>query len=83
MTLGERAFNLKRMINNQRGVTCKDDILPPRMLTLKKKGEDFDFDVPPLEPMLEEYYTLRGWSAEGRPKTDVIHRLGLDAFSSL
>ena len=37
MTLGERAFTLKRTINNQRGITDKDDLLPPRMLTLKKK----------------------------------------------
>ena len=81
MMLGERAFTLKRMINNLRGITRKDDILPPRMRTLKKQGEGFDFDVPPLSPMLSEYYDLRGWTEEGRPKAETIRRLGLDGFS--
>jgi len=80
--LGERAFNLKRMINNLRGISRKDDILPPRMRTLKKQGDGFDYDVPPLFPMLSEYYDLRGWTEEGRPGTETIHRLGLDAFSA-
>lgn len=82
MTLGERAFTLKRMINNRRGITRKDDILPPRMRTLKKQGDGFDFDVPPFFPMLSEYYDLRGWTEEGRPRKETIHRLGLDEFAN-
>jgi aldehyde:ferredoxin oxidoreductase len=81
MGLGETAFTLKRMINNQRGISRKDDILPPRMRTLKKKGEGFDFDVPPLLPMLSEYYELRGWTEEGRPGPETIKRLGLEGFA--
>lgn len=80
MIPGERAFNLKRMINNRRGITRKDDILPPRMWTLKKKGEGFDFDVPPLFSMLSEYYDLRGWTEEGRPGKETLARLGLNEF---
>lgn len=38
---------------------------------------------PPLLPMLSEYYDLRGWTEEGRPKSDTITRLGLDEFASL
>lgn len=80
MALGERAFTLKRMINNRRGITRKDDMLPPRMRTLKKQGGTIDFDVPPLLPMLSEYYDIRGWNEEGRPRPETISRLGLDAF---
>ncbi len=80
VTYGERAFTLKRMINNRRGITRKDDILPPRMRTLKKVGGTIDFDVPPLFPMLSEYYDLRGWTEEGRPAQDTIARLGLEPF---
>ncbi len=83
LTLGERAFTLKRMINNQRGISRKDDMLPPRMLTLKKQGGEIDFDVPPLLPLLAEYYDLRGWTEQGCPSPRVIARLGLEAFSSL
>jgi aldehyde:ferredoxin oxidoreductase len=77
---GERAFTLKRIINNQRGVTRKDDLLPPRMRTLKKRGEGFEFDVPPLFPLLSEYYELRGWTEEGRPGQETLSRLGLEDF---
>jgi aldehyde:ferredoxin oxidoreductase len=80
MTLGERAFNLKRMINNRRGITRKDDLLPPRFRTLKKRGGNIDFDVPALFPMLADYYDLRGWNEEGRPQEETIRRLGLEIF---
>ncbi len=82
MALGERAFTLKRMINNRRGITRKDDMLPPRFRTLKKRGGNVDFDVPALLPMLSEYYDLRGWTEEGRPTPETIRRLGLEAFRS-
>ena len=83
MTIGERAFTLKRMINNLRGISRKDDNLPPRMSTLKKQGEGIDFDVPPLLPMLSEYYDLRGWTEQGKPGQETISRLGLSAFIHL
>jgi aldehyde:ferredoxin oxidoreductase len=81
MLLGERAFTLKRMINNRRGITRKDDMLPPRMRTLKKQSKTIDFDVPQLMPMLSEYYDLRGWTEEGRPDAQSIERLGLREFA--
>ena len=46
------------------------------------EGEGFAFDVPPLLPMLSEYYDLRGWTEEGRPDKDTINRLGLDEFAT-
>ena len=71
MACGARGFQLKRMINNRRGVTRKDDNLPPRLRTLKKVGQDLDFDVPPLNPLLSDYYDLRGWTEEGRPSMSI------------
>jgi aldehyde:ferredoxin oxidoreductase len=82
MALGERGFTLKRMINNRRGITRKDDMLPPRFRTLKKQGDTIDFDVPHLLPMLSDYYELRGWTEEGRPKPETIRRLELEAFGA-
>ena len=78
MEAGERGFNLKRMINNRRGISRKDDILPPRMRTLKRSGDDYSYDIPPLLPMLSEYYDLRGWTEEGRPSQGTVDRLGLN-----
>ncbi len=77
MKVGERGFNLKRMINNRRGVSRKDDILPPRMRTLRRSGPDYAFNIPPLLPMLSEYYDLRGWTEEGSPSQETLDRLGL------
>jgi len=82
MALGERAFTVKRMINNRRGISRKDDILPPRFRTLKKRGGTIDFDVPALQPMLSDYYELRGWTEEGYPNPETIRRLGLEAFGA-
>ncbi|MHB8765005.1 MAG: aldehyde ferredoxin oxidoreductase family protein [Deferrisomatales bacterium] len=79
LALGERSFTLKRMINNRRGITRKDDLLPPRMRTRKKRGEEVDLDVPPLAPLLSDYYELRGWTDEGRPGPETLARLGLNA----
>ena len=81
MAVGARGFNLKRMINNRRGITRKDDQLPPRMRTLKKVGDDVDYDVPPLSQLLSDYYELRGWTEEGRPGAAVIRDLGLEAWA--
>lgn len=80
MAIGERGFQLKRMINNRRGITRKDDNLPPRLRTLKRVGQDINFDVPPLNPMLSEYYDLRGWTEEGRPAHNTATKLGLEEF---
>jgi aldehyde:ferredoxin oxidoreductase len=30
-----------------------------------------------IDKMLPEYYELRGWDKEGRPKKDTLDRLGL------
>jgi aldehyde:ferredoxin oxidoreductase len=32
--------------------------------------------------MLSDYYELRGWTEEGCPKPETIHRLGLEAFEA-
>ena len=77
LLFGERIFNLKRMINVSRGISRKDDTLPPRMLTLKRKGKDYLHDVPPINQMLSDYYDLRGWSEDGRPTRETQERLGL------
>lgn len=80
MSLGERGFTLKRMINNRRGISRKDDLLPPRWRTLRKVGEGVNFGVPPIAPMLSDYYDLRGWTEEGRPAAATVRRLGLEVF---
>ena len=74
---GERLFNLKRMINLRLGVTRADDTLPRRLLTHPRPSGSAAGVLPDLETMLEEYYQLRGWTAEGVPTDEKLRELGL------
>jgi len=77
MTIGERIYNLKRLINVRRGISRKDDTLPPRLLTAKRgRGAGKD-NLPHLGRMLNEFYSFRGWSEEGIPTEDKLTQLGL------
>jgi aldehyde:ferredoxin oxidoreductase len=78
MKVGERLFNLKRMYNVRLGVSRKDDVLPPRFLTLNRTGEGLTNQLPPLGRLLSDYYGHRKWSEEGIPTQEKIAELGLD-----
>jgi aldehyde:ferredoxin oxidoreductase len=60
LSAGERIFDLKRSFNVREGITSADDILPVRVAT-GPGGKN-------LERLLGEYYSLRGWNAEGVPE---------------
>jgi len=74
---GERIFNLKRLYNVRCGISRKDDVLPPRFLTLKREGEGLTPNLPPLGEMINNYYQVRGWSEEGIPLPGKLEDLGL------
>ena len=67
MRTGERIFNAKRLINVGRGLTRKDDYLPKRLLTVRQRDDIGPVDPEGMERMLNEYYRLRGWDANGAP----------------
>lgn len=78
--LGERIWNLIRLYNLREGMTRQDDDLPYRM------REEALPDPPAtgrklsrqdLDSMLDEYYQLRGWDADGVPKAAKLAELGL------
>lgn len=77
MSLGERIFNLKRLINHRLGARKRDDWLPERFFTVPRRE-----DIPPVSPadlqrMLKEYYQLRGWTGEGIPSRKKMRELGI------
>lgn len=80
MSIGERVFNMKRIYNNACGISRKDDTLPPRILTHKRRSGGAADNLPPLGRMLSEYYQHRGWDDEGIPTREKIEELGLDEF---
>ncbi|KAF0108641.1 MAG: aldehyde:ferredoxin oxidoreductase [Anaerolineaceae bacterium] len=81
---GERAWNLKRAINNRMGLTRANDKLPKAFLEPYADGPVAGY-VPPLEEMLAAYYSARGWDpVTGRPTREKLRALGLsDAASDI
>ncbi|MEM3437115.1 MAG: aldehyde ferredoxin oxidoreductase family protein [Nitrososphaerales archaeon] len=72
---GERIFNIKRLFNNRLGISKKDDKLPERIN--KPLSEGIKHSSPNLDLMLDEYYKLRGWDEEGKPKPEKLKELDL------
>ena len=92
LEIGERIVNLERLYNVREGLSRADDHLPrrfseplpllasetdpatgeTRLGAQLKVGQLFDF-----EAMLDRYYHLRGWNAQGQPTAATLGRLGL------
>ncbi|MGY5853682.1 MAG: aldehyde ferredoxin oxidoreductase family protein [Candidatus Thorarchaeota archaeon] len=77
--IAERQVNLKRLFNAREGVTRASDKLPSRFTDEPMPEGPGKGQVVDLEPMLDDYYTLRGWDLEtGLPTKDTIRRLSLE-----
>jgi aldehyde:ferredoxin oxidoreductase len=77
LRVGERIWNLERVFNNAAGLTRADDSLPPRITTEPLTKGASAGHIVDLEPMLNEYYQLRGWDTQGRPTPEKLRELGL------
>ena len=78
MAAGERAWNLKRMINHRLGLTRLNDRLPRLLLEPLPcgihAGQTLD-----IERLLRDYYAARGWDPEtGQPTRAKIQSLNLN-----
>jgi aldehyde:ferredoxin oxidoreductase len=77
MLSGERAWNLKRMINHRLGLTRANDVLPKPFLRPLPDGGSAGL-VPEFESMMKAYYEARGWNPEtGVPTEQKLKSLGL------
>ena len=78
MKAGERAWNLKRAINNRMGLNAGNDKLPKALLEPFADGGSAGF-VPDLKEMLLAYYSARGWDVRtGMPLREKLVELGLN-----
>jgi len=77
LTAGERIWNLQKLFNIRAGFTKADDTLPERLLKEPLKEGAPAGQVWEREPLLDEYYALRGWDAEGVPTPEKLRRLGI------
>ncbi|MBK9604308.1 MAG: aldehyde ferredoxin oxidoreductase family protein [Anaerolineales bacterium] len=77
MKSGERAWNLKRAINNRMGLTRANDKLPKVFLEPHQEGGAAGFALD-IDGMLSAYYEARGWDTQtGRPSKEKLVELGL------
>jgi len=80
LMVGERIWNLVRLLNIREGMKREDEKLPDRVFEDPipegiAKGQKLERGQ--LERMLEEYYTIRGWDERGIPKKEKIRQLGI------
>ncbi len=77
LTIGERIWNLQKLFNIKRGFGRSDDTLPARLLDEPLQEGAPTGQVWRRDEMLDEYYSLRGWDAEGTPTREKLRELGL------
>ncbi len=77
MMVGDRLFQLKRLINLKLGMTAADDTLPARLLTEPRPSGFAEGVLPDLDLMLPIYYDLRGWDEQGVPQVERLRKVGL------
>ncbi|MFX1578994.1 MAG: aldehyde ferredoxin oxidoreductase family protein [Promethearchaeota archaeon] len=77
---GERVWNLGRVLNIREGLNRSDDRLPTRFSEPLPSGPTSGHAITneDLKSMLDDYYSLRGWSEVGVPTPRTLRRLSVD-----
>ncbi|MBA7537147.1 hypothetical protein ES705_29414 [subsurface metagenome] len=77
LKIGERIYNLERVIMGKLGFSDKDDTLPSRLLKEAMPEGPAKGHVVELGKMKQEYYKLRGW-VNGVPTSEKLKELGVE-----
>jgi aldehyde:ferredoxin oxidoreductase len=81
LPIGERIVNVERAFNVREGIRRRDDTLPRRFLKEPLPSGPAKGHVNKLEPMLDEYYELRGWDRKsGIPTSEKLEELELETL---
>jgi aldehyde:ferredoxin oxidoreductase len=84
LDIGERIYNLERIILNREGIGRKDDRMPERILQEKiPSGPTTGHGITEqmYTSMLDEYYRVRGWDNDGAPTEPTVQKLGLNELT--
>jgi aldehyde:ferredoxin oxidoreductase len=77
LTIGDRAWTLKRVLNNRLGLNQKNDKLPKQLLEPYEDGGAAGYIIP-FDQMMQKYYRVRGWNPnDGKPTSEKLLELGL------
>ncbi|MEN6522532.1 MAG: aldehyde ferredoxin oxidoreductase family protein [Anaerolineaceae bacterium] len=74
---GERIHLMERYMNVCEGISRKDDTLPERFLR-EGRLADKQNKVVPLDPLLDKYYALRGYTSTGIPTKETLQKHLID-----
>jgi aldehyde:ferredoxin oxidoreductase len=74
---GDRPWTLQKLFNMRAGFGRDDDTLPPRLLGNPTGEGGTEGRGWRREPLLTEYYRVRGWDGEGRPTNEKLVELGI------
>jgi aldehyde:ferredoxin oxidoreductase len=77
ISIGERIYNLERVFNARNGFSRKDDSLPVRLLETPLPEGHSKNTLVALDPMLDDYYRLRGWTPDGIPTMSTLSEVKL------
>jgi aldehyde:ferredoxin oxidoreductase len=78
MKAGERIFNVERAFNVREGMRRRDDTLPERFFGEKVTPYGVEgLNRDKYLAMLDEYYRIRGWDADGVPTREKLVELNL------
>ena len=75
-TIGERINTLERLFNMEEGFTRADDALPARFATEAAPSDPGGHTLD-VADVLDEYYEERQWDAAGKPRPELLTRLGI------
>ncbi len=80
LKVGERAWNLKRLINLNLGMSMEEERLPEHLMQPLSDGNVAGI-VPPFEELISDYYDYRKWDEKtGHPVKQKIESLDLAAI---
>jgi len=84
LRIGERNFNLMKLLAALAGYTRRDDDLPKRLKEPLPRGASAGRPIPDdvLQQAIDEYYRLRGWDDRG-PTDAKLEELGLGELQGL
>jgi aldehyde:ferredoxin oxidoreductase len=76
---GDRIYTMERLFLVRQGMSRKDDAVPAKFFQPWTHGPRAGTRVEPaaFEALLDRYYALRGWDADGIPTPEVLRALDL------
>ncbi len=74
LEIGERGYNMERLVNTRFGISAENDKLPKRLTDTPQDPNDPKTKIP-LETLKKTYYQARGWDKNGIPTEKTLRHL--------